>query len=67
MCVIGSIKLHEGQKYIISEGLVNAYTWQMNLTIRKLQKDDFGAYTCTSINALGKAEGRIRLQGNCLT
>lgn len=45
----GSIKLHEGAKYTISEGLINAYTWQMNLTIRKLEKQDFGAYTCTSV------------------
>lgn len=59
-----SIKLHDGSKYIISEGMINSYTWQMNLTIRNLQKSDFGAYTCTSTNALGKQDARIRLQGN---
>lgn len=35
----------------------------MNLTIKNLQKTDFGAYTCTSVNALGKQDARIRLQG----
>lgn len=40
------------------------YTWQLNLTIRNLQKNDFGEYTCTSVNALGKQDARIRLQGN---
>ncbi|KAG4080629.1 hypothetical protein HA402_013159 [Bradysia odoriphaga] len=58
----GSIKLHDGPKYLITERLINAYTWQMNLTIKKLEKTDFGAYICTSINALGKHEARIRLQ-----
>lgn len=63
---IGSIKLHDGLKYTISEGLMNAYTWQMNLTIKNLQKNDFGSYTCTSVNALGKQDARIRLQGDFL-
>lgn len=43
---------------------INAYTWQMNLTINKLQKSDFGSYVCSSINALGKADASVRLQGN---
>lgn len=61
----GSLKLHDGPKYIISERSINSYTWQMNLTIKSLQKNDFGEYTCTSVNALGKHEARIRLQGEC--
>lgn len=36
----------------------------MNLTIRNLEKRDFGGYTCSSSNALGKAEGTVRLQGS---
>lgn len=39
------------------------YTWHLNLTIRHLTKADFGAYSCSSVNALGKSEARIRLQG----
>jgi hypothetical protein len=39
----------------------------MNLTIRNLEKRDFGGYTCSSSNALGKAEGTVRLQGTTST
>ncbi|XP_055589719.1 protein amalgam-like [Uranotaenia lowii] len=56
------VKLYEGEKYVISEEKLNAYTWQLNLTVKNLQKGDFGAYVCSSINALGKSDSRIRLQ-----
>ncbi|XP_062142695.1 lachesin isoform X2 [Drosophila sulfurigaster albostrigata] len=58
----GNVKLHNGNKYNISEALINLYTWHLNLTIRHLTKSDFGAYSCSSVNALGKSETRIRLQ-----
>ncbi|KAH8391712.1 hypothetical protein KR009_008105 [Drosophila setifemur] len=58
----GNIKLHNGMKYNISEVMINLYTWHLNLTIRELNKSDFGAYSCSSVNALGKSETRIRLQ-----
>lgn len=50
-------------KYLITERLINSYTWQLNLTIRNIQKNDFGEYTCTSENALGKQDARMGLQG----
>uniref|UniRef100_A0A1A9WXF0 Immunoglobulin I-set domain-containing protein n=1 Tax=Glossina brevipalpis TaxID=37001 RepID=A0A1A9WXF0_9MUSC len=42
--------------------MINMYTWHLNVTIRHLSKSDFGAYSCSSVNALGKSEARIRLQ-----
>ncbi|XP_021701340.1 protein amalgam [Aedes aegypti] len=56
------VKLYQGEKYVIVEEKINAFTWQLNLTIRHLQKTDFAPYVCSSINALGKADARIRLQ-----
>ncbi|XP_064535100.1 lachesin isoform X2 [Drosophila montana] len=58
----GNVKLHSSNKYNISEAMINLYTWHLNLTIRHLTKADFGAYSCSSVNALGKSETRIRLQ-----
>lgn len=59
--------MYEGPKYIIAESMINTYTWQMNLTVKNLQKNDFGTYICTSVNALGKADERINLQGTSMT
>lgn len=42
---------------------LNEYSLLMNLTIRSLEKRDFGGYICKSSNALGKAEGTVRLRG----
>lgn len=41
----------------------NEYSLQMNLRIRNIERRDIGGYICTSSNALGKAEGTVRLQG----
>ncbi|XP_070140681.1 lachesin isoform X2 [Drosophila kikkawai] len=58
----GNIKLHNGSKYNITEQMISQYAWHLNLTIKHLTKSDFGAYSCSSVNALGKSETRIRLQ-----
>lgn len=50
-------------KYKMSETPINEYSLQMNLTITNLDSNDFGGYLCIAKNALGKAEGSIRLQG----
>ncbi|RZF45861.1 hypothetical protein LSTR_LSTR010817 [Laodelphax striatellus] len=55
-------KLMPGSKYDMQEVLLNAYSLMLNLTIRDLERRDFGGYVCSSVNALGKAEGVIRLQ-----
>ena len=56
-------KLMESAKYEISEVPINEYSWHMNLKILNVQKHDFGSYVCASVNALGKVEGDVRLQG----
>ncbi|CAB0040433.1 unnamed protein product [Trichogramma brassicae] len=55
-------KLLPNDKYSMSEAPINHYSWEMNLTIRSLDKGDFVGYVCSSENALGKAEGAVRLQ-----
>ncbi|XP_063701806.1 lachesin [Culicoides brevitarsis] len=55
-------KIYHTEKYTMTESQINAYTWQMNLTINNLQKSDFGSYVCSSVNALGKSDARVRLQ-----
>ena len=57
------VKLYHGEKYLVSEAMINSFTWQMNLTVRNLHKQDFAPYMCSSENALGKSDTRIRLQG----
>ncbi|CAO1340448.1 unnamed protein product [Diamesa hyperborea] len=55
-------KLYQGEKHLVAESMMNSYTWQMNLTIKNLHKNDFVPHICSSINALGKSDARIRLQ-----
>ncbi|XP_044765795.1 lachesin-like [Coccinella septempunctata] len=55
-------KLLPNDKYEMSESPLNEYSLLMNLTIKFLEKRDFGGYICTSSNALGKADGVVRLQ-----
>lgn len=39
------------------------YAIQMVLTIKQLQKSDFGGYKCISKNSIGGIEATIRLYG----
>ncbi|KAI4484421.1 hypothetical protein M0802_013067 [Mischocyttarus mexicanus] len=55
-------KLPPNDKYTMSEEQLSDYSWQMNLTVKSLKKADFGGYICSTVNALGKAEGCVRLQ-----
>lgn len=61
--VVTDSKLYHGEKYHIIESMINSFTWQMNITVRNLQKSDFGQFVCSSENALGKSDAPIRLQG----
>lgn len=56
-------KLLPSDKYVMTEHPLNEYSWQMNLTVNSLEKRDFGGYVCSSVNALGKYDGVVRLQG----
>jgi len=56
-------KLLAGEKHDISEITINDYAYQLNLTVKRLDKFDFGTYSCSAENAFGKTEGSIRLQG----
>lgn len=60
-------KLISNDKYVMEETYLNEYSLLMNLTIRKLEKRDFGGYICHSVNAMGKTEGVVRLQGTVNT
>lgn len=60
---ISGEKLIPSEKYSMEEVPLNDYSLLMNLTIRSLEKRDFGGYICKSSNALGKAEGTVRLRG----
>ncbi|XP_014486075.1 PREDICTED: lachesin-like [Dinoponera quadriceps] len=55
-------KLLPNDKYAMSEYALSDYSWQMNLTVNSLEKRDFGGYVCSSVNALGRADGVVRLQ-----
>jgi hypothetical protein len=56
----------ESAKYEISEVPINDYSLHMYLKILNVQKHDFGGYVCASVNALGKVEGDVRLQGKLI-
>ncbi|XP_031770798.1 lachesin-like [Apis florea] len=61
------MKLLSDEKHDLTEISLNDYSYQLNLTVRRLSRDDFGSYTCSAENLLGKAEGTIRLQELHLT
>ncbi|XP_029055933.1 matrix-remodeling-associated protein 5-like isoform X3 [Osmia bicornis bicornis] len=61
------IKLLPDEKHNLSEVTLNDYAYQLNFTIKRLNRDDFGSYTCSAENLLGKADGTIRLQESHLT
>ncbi|XP_050541932.1 lachesin-like isoform X1 [Daktulosphaira vitifoliae] len=59
---INGADLIPSSKYKITETPINEYSLQMNLIITSLEPKDFGGYLCIAKNALGIAEGSIRLQ-----
>lgn len=55
------------EKYHMSEINRSAYSVQMKLVIRNIQRSDLGGYKCISKNSIGDAEGNIRLYGTALS
>nr|XP_046489274.1 lachesin-like isoform X1 [Neodiprion pinetum] len=55
-------KILSSSKYLMSEVATSDYSYQLNMTVRRLEKSDFGSYECSSENAFGKADGAVRLQ-----
>lgn len=54
-------------KYQMTEINSSAYSVQMRLVIRNIQRSDLGGYKCISKNSIGDAEGNIRLYGKSST
>lgn len=50
-------------RYTMHETESSMYAIQMTLTIKHLQKPDFGGYKCISKNSIGGIEATIRLYG----
>ncbi|XP_012271975.1 lachesin [Orussus abietinus] len=55
-------KLLHSDVYSMAEAALSEYSWVMNLTVKRIEKHDFGGYICSSVNALGRAEGSVHLQ-----
>ena len=48
---------------IKQEKPLNSYKFQLTLTIKRLQPEDFGTYRCISKNSIGQAEEEVELYG----
>ena len=52
---------------IKQEKPLNSYKFQLTLTIKRLQPEDFGTYRCISKNSIGQAEEEVELYGESLS
>ncbi|XP_012141765.2 lachesin isoform X2 [Megachile rotundata] len=57
---LDDVMILSNEKYT-TEITENSYRSYMKLTIRNIQKEDFGNYRCISKNSLGETEGSIRV------
>ena len=53
-------------KHEINEIRVSSYQTRTILTITEFDSEDTGTYTCVATNTIGKAEGTLRLYGQCV-
>ena len=49
--------------FIKQEEPLNSYKFQLTLTIKHLQPEDFGTYRCISKNSIGQADEMVELYG----
>lgn len=66
-CLLSGEMIIPNDRYSMHEAENSMYAVQMVLTIKTLQKSDFGGYKCISKNSIGGIEATIRLYGKlCL-
>ena len=61
---------YNGSIASFQEKPLNSYKFQLTLTIKRLQPEDFGTYRCISKNSIGQAEEVVELYGklhDCLS
>ncbi|XP_058805965.1 lachesin-like isoform X2 [Phymastichus coffea] len=56
------IKVAMRDRYAIVESMINDYTYQISLLIRKVRHTDFGRYTCIAENSFGTTNANIQLR-----
>ena len=59
--------VNPGRRFKPSEEQESLYAFSVKLTIKKVQKSDFGNYTCHARNSFGSVTGVIALKGNTET
>ncbi|OXU26674.1 hypothetical protein TSAR_012572 [Trichomalopsis sarcophagae] len=57
-----SLKIGLSERHEVTESAINDYTYQVNLTIRRVRPSDWTAYTCFTENSFGTASASVRLR-----
>ena len=65
-CIIARV-VNPGRRFKPSEEQESLYAFSVKLPIKKVQKSDFGNYTCHARNSFGSVTGVIALKGSIET
>lgn len=49
----------------VKQTAINAYTYNLRLTIARMQPDDYGEYSCISTNSMGISESHVIVTSKC--